>query len=113
VWRIDGGYCGYAEAFMGMPVELVGETIRVTAGEPIVRDGQGSGAVAAEEDELVAHNAHVVDEFKNSLAEQLELAIDWRAVDIEGQSVVFDTLGLQLTPDALTVDLDFFVVVDP
>ena len=116
VWRYDGDYCGYAEVSMPLDVSLDTSGSRpnlaVTPGSPKVLGGEGSGKVAANNEELVRKNEHLIDNFKASLAEQVRLAINYDEVGVEGSTIVFKPISTRV--DALTQSvalfLDFTVV---
>ncbi|MFV8748993.1 hypothetical protein ACNOYE_00420 [Nannocystaceae bacterium ST9] len=114
VWRFADGYCGYAVAAMDLDVDL-DETgnVALTAGEVAVLSGQGSGAVAAEDDDLVAQNQGVVENFKTAVASNLGVSINYDALDVEGSTVIFETLAVDVEPKTLETWIDFFVVQNP
>lgn len=114
VWRFADGYCGYAVAAMDLDV-AIDETgnIALTAGDVAVLSGQGSGAVAAQDDELVAQNQGVVENFKNDVASNLGTSINYDALATEGSSVIFETLAVDVEPTYLETWIDFFVVANP
>ncbi len=113
VWRIRDGYCGYAQAQMWLDVDHDGSQVLVRPTEVVVQDGQGAGAVAAEEEELVEDNLDVVDTFKNALADQIGLTVNYDAISLDGNSMVIDLQEVRVNPTGLFLDLDFFVVEDP
>jgi hypothetical protein len=115
VWRFADGYCGYAVAAMDLEVEIdeVTNSVTLTAGEVAVLSGQGSGAVAAEDDELVAENQGVVENFKTSIASNLGTSINYDALGTEGSAVIFETLAVDVEPEYLETWIDFFVVANP
>jgi hypothetical protein len=114
VWRFADGYCGYAVAAMDLDVEL-SETggVALTAGDVAVLAGQGSGAVAAQDDDLVAENQGVVANFKDSVANNLGATINYDALATEGSTVIFETLAVEVEPEYLETWIDFFVVANP
>lgn len=114
VWRFSDGYCGYAVAGMDLDV-AVDETdnVALMAGDVSVFAGQGSGAVAAQDDELVTQHQGVVKNFKEAVANNLGTSINYDALDTEGSTVIFKTLEVDVEPDYLTTWIDFFVVEDP
>ncbi len=114
VWRFADGYCGYAVAQMDLDVDFDADKgVSITPSEVVVIGGQGSGAVAAQEDELVADNQQVVDTFRDGVAGNLATTINYEALAIEGSSVVFETLAKDVLVDHLEVWVDFFVVENP
>ncbi|PRQ01077.1 hypothetical protein ENSA5_27590 [Enhygromyxa salina] len=111
VWRFADGYCGYALATMDLDVDLVeGEGVVLTAGEVAVLGGQGAGAVAAQESQLVEDNQDVVSTFRDGVAGNLGTTINYDALAIEGSSIVFTTLAKDVEVDHLETWIDFFLV---
>jgi hypothetical protein len=116
VWRIAEGYCGWAEA--DMPLLLAVDDARkgftVTPGDaalvPGDEDCEGAGCVAKEEEEIVEQNQALISTFKDSLAEQVGQTINYDAIDLEGNTIVFGVIDLEVTPDAINNYLDFVVV---
>ncbi|RMG96207.1 MAG: hypothetical protein D6705_11855 [Deltaproteobacteria bacterium] len=113
VWRTAGGYCGYALAQMDVTGAFDGRFLRMSPGPVAVLSGEGAGAVAAEDEELVAEHQGVVDNFKRAVAEQLELAVGLSAVDLPGHDVVLEAPVLDIEPDAVRMASDFFTVEEP
>lgn len=114
VWRFADGYCGYAVAQMDLDVDFDStDGISLTPSEVVVIGGQGSGAVAAQEQELVDENQDVVDTFRSGVADNLATTINYDALAIEGSSIVFETLEKDVLVDHLEVWIDFFVVANP
>lgn len=114
VWRTAEGYCGYAVA--EMPLEIASTPpalgIAVTAGKAEVVEGEGIGAAAQDEEELVDENEHLIDRFRTDLAAQLSDTVNFSAIDLEENTIVFSNQGSELGPAALTTYLDFIVVAD-
>ncbi|PRP95173.1 hypothetical protein [Enhygromyxa salina] len=114
VWRFAEGYCGYAVATMDLDVDLVeGEGVVLTAGDVAVLGGQGAGAVAARESELVENNQDVVENFRAGVVSNLGTTINYDALGIEGSAIVFNTLAVDLDVNHLETWIDFFVVAVP
>ena len=114
VWRFADGYCGYAVAQMDLEVDFdATEGISITPSDVAVIGGQGSGAVAAQEKELVEENQEVVDNFRDGVADNLATTINYDALAIEGSSIIFETLQKDVLVDHLEVWIDFFVVESP
>jgi hypothetical protein len=114
VWRFADGYCGYAVAQMDLGVGFEPDTgVSLTPSEVVVLAGQGSGAVAADDEQLVRDNQRVVDTFKQSVADNLVTTINYNAFEIEGSTIVFETLAKDVVVDHLEVWIDFFVVENP
>lgn len=114
VWRFAEGYCGYAVAQMDLDVELsdAGD-LRLVASDVGVIGGEGSGAIAAEEDQFVEDNQEVVDFFRAAVVDNLDTTINYDALDIEGSNIVFTTLERDLQVDHLDTWIDFVVVEEP
>jgi hypothetical protein len=114
VWRFADGYCGYAIAQMDLGVGFEPDSgVTLTPSEVVVLAGQGSGAVAAQDEQLVEDNQAVVDTFKQSVADNLVTTINYDALAIAGSSIVFETLAKDVVVDHLEVWIDFFVVENP
>lgn len=109
VWRIADGYCGYARALMPMEVEQSGFGTVIRSGEAFVLDGEGSGAVAAREQELVDDNQHLVDTFRAALDEQVGLTVDYDGVEMEGKFIQFDTLAVEVADNRIEKQMEFIV----
>jgi hypothetical protein len=112
VWRIDDGYCGYATVEMPLSVGVDASFQRITvkAGEAIPIGGEGSGAAAVEEQELVEENQHLIDQFRADLAEQLANTMNYEALVLEGSDIVFVNQDVVVSPAELTSFLDFIVL---
>lgn len=112
VWRIADGYCGYAtvEMPLSIGVDASFQRITVKAGQAIPIGGEGSGAAAVEEQELVDENQHLVDQFRKDLAEQLANTMNYEALALEGSDIVFINQDVLVSPEELTSFLDFIVL---
>lgn len=113
VWRLDGGLCGYAVAEMPLFLQLDEGDLAVEPGGFTVIDGEGAGSVAARDDELVDENRDLVNNFRDALAEQVGLTIDYDSLDVPGRVIIFDTLALDVDEDSVETFLDFLVVQAP
>jgi hypothetical protein len=114
VWRFADGYCGYAVAQMDLDVSFDPDHgVAITPSEVVVIGGQGSGAVAAQEKDLVEDNQDVVNTFRNGVADNLATTINYDALAIEGSNIIFETLQKDVLVDHLEVWVDFFVVEAP
>jgi hypothetical protein len=99
---------------MDLEVDFEPDTgVAITPSEVVVLGGLGSGAVAAQEKELVEDNQHVIDSFRDGVASNLATTINYDAFDIEGSSIIFETLQKDVLVDHLEVWVDFFVVENP
>ncbi len=112
VWRIDDGYCGFATVEMPISIDVDDsfQKIIVTAGQVIPIGGEGSGAAAVEEQQLVDENQHLVDRFRDDLVEQLASTLNYEALALEGSDIVFINQDVQVTKDELTSFLNFVVL---
>ncbi|MCA9700808.1 MAG: hypothetical protein KC431_24990, partial [Myxococcales bacterium] len=115
VWRVDDGYCGNAVAAMDFDVDVdeAANAIVLTAGEVTVLSGEGSGAVAAEEEQLVEDNQQVVETFRDGVTKNLGTTLNYDALAIEGSSIIFKTIARNVEETHLEAWLDFFVVENP
>jgi hypothetical protein len=114
VWRVDEGYCGYAEAIMPltMTVDPVDGRVICTAGDAVLVAGEGSGAAAMQEKDLVDDNQHLIEQFRTDLAEQMTNTLNFSALDIEESTLVFTNEGIDLTPAEMRTYLNFTVYAD-
>lgn len=114
VWRVDEGYCGYAEAVMPltMAVDPVDGRIICTAGDAVLVAGEGSPAAAIQEKDLVNENQHLIDTFREDLAAQMTETLNFSALDIEESTLVFTNEGIDLTPEEMRTYLNFTVYAD-
>lgn len=114
VWRTDEGYCGNAKAVM--PLTIVKHPpalgIEFMAGDAELLEGQGFGAAALKEDELVDENQGLIDRFRKDLTEQMKDTVNFSAIDIADSDIVFSMQDTELTAAALTTYLDFVVVAE-
>jgi len=111
VWRFADGYCGYAVAQMDLDVGFDPDKgVALTPSDIVVLGGQGSGAVAAQEQDLVNDNQHVVNGFRDGVVNNLGTTINYNALNIEGSTIIFETLAKDVINDHLEVWIDFFVV---
>lgn len=115
VWRLSGGYCGYAEADLPLYVDIdeEDEDLSVKPGNVEVLRGKGIGSLAAEEDDVVADNQHLMDNFRGAVAKHMGLTINYDSLSITGKVIYFFTKDVQVEPDALRSGLDFVVVAAP
>lgn len=115
VWRLEGGYCGYAEADLPLFVEVdeENEDLRVVPGTVEVLRGKGVGSLAAEEDDVVADNQHLLDNFRGAVAKHMGLTVNYDSLSITGKVVYFFTKQVDVEADALRSGLDFVVVAAP
>jgi hypothetical protein len=114
VWRVAEGYCGYAEAIMPLTITVdpLDGRIICTAGSAVPIGGEGSGAAALEEKELVDENQDLIDTFRDDLAAQMTNALNFSALDIEESTLVFTNEGIDLTPTEMRTYLNFTVYAD-
>jgi hypothetical protein len=114
VWRTDEGYCGNAKAVM--PLAIVKHPpalgIEFMAGDAELLEGQGFGAAALKEDELVDQNQGLIDRFRKDLSEQMKDTVNFSAIDLADSDIVFSMQDTELTATALTTYLDFVVVAE-
>ena len=58
-------------------------------------------------------NRDLVNNFRDALAEQVGLTIDYDSLDVPGRVIIFDTLALDVDEDSVETFLDFLVVQAP
>ncbi len=115
IWRTDEGYCGFATAEMPMILAINASTgLEVNPGNVSVIGGEGSGRLAADREELIQKNAGLIDGFKAALAEQVGLTLNYRSIGVEGSSIFFEPLDINVDVATNSVNfyLDFVVAVD-
>lgn len=112
VWRTDEGYCGNAKAVMPLTLKKMPPALGITfeAGDAELLEGQGFGAAALREDELVDENQDLIDRFRKDLTEQMKDTVNFSAIDLADSDIVFSMQDAELTETALTTYLDFVVV---
>ncbi len=111
VWRTTGEYCGYAEVDMPLFLELNAGIINVRPGNVEVVDGEGVGAVALEDENLVEENTKLVSNFKQSLADQVSLTVNYNDISLDGDSVlILQTKEVDTDTKVVDVLMDFDIV---
>jgi hypothetical protein len=111
IWRIDEGYCGFADAVMPLDVTINNTRtgIDITPGPATLIAGEGSGAAALEEQELVDENQDLIDTFRGDLAAAVGSTINYDSLDLEGSTIVFAVEEVAVDPAAINSYLDFQV----
>ncbi len=114
VWRISDGYCGFAEAAMPLDVEINNTKtgINITPGPATLIAGEGSGAAALEEQELVEENQDLIDTFRGDLAGAVGSTINYDSLDLEGSTILFSVNEVVVDPTSINSYLDFIIVKD-
>jgi hypothetical protein len=114
VWRTDEGYCGYAVAEMPLVVSDMAPKlgIDIAAGQATVTAGEGIGAAAKQDTDIVNEHQDLIDRFRKDLTDQMKDTVNFSAIDLEMNTIVFSSQGTTLSPSALTTFLDFVVVAD-
>ncbi|HET6583693.1 MAG TPA: hypothetical protein VFG69_09600 [Nannocystaceae bacterium] len=112
VWRVADGYCGFAKVIMPLRlgVDMAFQHLTVEAGDAVPVGGEGSPAQAKEEKKLVDENQHLIDQFREDLAAQLENTINYEALVLEDSDIAFINQGVLVSPTELTSFLDFVVL---
>ena len=114
VWRLEGGFCGYAEANLPLFAEIEeDEDLRITPGNVEVLRGKGIGSLAAEEDQVVKDNQHLLDNFRSAVAKHVGLTVNYDALSIPGKAIYFFTKGVNVTEGALRTHMEFVVAEAP
>ena len=112
VWRTQDGYCGYADARTALELSLdpKSSTIRVApTDELVVTGGEGIGALAQDNEELIAKNKKLVVEFQKALSDQVGITVNYNEIGVEGSNIVFDTQALIVEEDNISIIIDFDV----
>ena len=110
VWRTADDYCGYADAVTTLKLGIAQNTISVTpTGELRVTGGEGVGALAATDMELVEKNKKLVDNFTKSLSEQVGITINYNDIEVKDANIMFNTVALAVQPDNIDIVVDFRV----
>ncbi|MCY1055835.1 hypothetical protein [Nannocystis sp. SCPEA4] len=122
VWRIKGSadgeaeYCGFADAVTVLRLDLVdsdGLQDRITVSptdELRVLDGEGVGELYEDNKDLVEENKDLVDYFKNSLADQIGITVNYDELAVEGQNIIFDATGITVDDKKIDILLDILVL---
>lgn len=113
VWRTDGEFCGFAD--LEMPLELSiteTKTIGVNALDFTIIGGEGVGKLAEDHKELIDKNRALIDTFKEALASQVGLTVNYRQIGVEGSTIFFDPKSLTVNDDAVSVLIDFVVAAE-
>ena len=97
---------------LGLAVSPNDGSIVVTPGDAVLIAGEGSGAAALEEKELVNENQDLINRFRADLAAQLSDTLNFSALDIDGSNLVFTNEGIDLTVDEMRTYLNFTVYAD-
>ena len=115
VWRIAEGYCGFAEATMPLEVTINNTRtgIDITPGAATLIGGEGSGAAALEEKELVEENQDLIETFRADLAAAVGSTVNFDSIDLENSLIIFGVQDVDVTPNAINNYLDFAVYADP
>ncbi|MCH9686551.1 MAG: hypothetical protein K0V04_34275 [Deltaproteobacteria bacterium] len=115
VWRIADGYCGFAEASMPLEVSVNNTLtgIDITPGDATIIGGEGSGAAALEERELVEDNQDLISTFRSSLADAVGTTINYDSLDLEGSTILFEIQDVEVGELTINSYLDFLVVQNP
>jgi hypothetical protein len=122
IWRIEYGYCGYAETIMPIDFEVeegenaaglpTGE-VTITPGDIEVVTGSGVGAVAAKDDELVQQQQGLVEIFKQELVESMDDTLNYEALDLADSNVWFKPSGVRVNASSVHLDSTFEVFASP
>ncbi|WAS92762.1 hypothetical protein [Nannocystis punicea] len=117
VWRTKGDYCGYANAVSVLRLGLddsdgIQDRITVTPTDDlqVLEGGVGVGELYEDNKELVEENKGLVDSFKRSLADQIGITVNYNELAVDGQNIVFDATGLEVTDKKIDILLDFLVL---
>lgn len=114
IWRISEGYCGFADAVMPLDVTINNTRtgIDITPGPATLIAGEGSGAAALEEKELVDENQDLINTFRGDLASAVGSTINYDSLDLEGSTIVFAVEDVTVDPAAINSYLNFQVYAD-
>jgi len=114
VWRIQEGYCGYADAVMPLDVKINNTRtgIDITPGPATLIAGEGAGAAALEEQDLVEENQDLIETFRADLASAVGNTVNYDSLDLEGSTIVFAVDEVTVDPAAINSYLNFEVYAD-
>lgn len=115
VWRTGGGYCGYADAINTLQLSIadngLDDTIAVTPTDDLrIVGGDGVGELYEDSMDLVNENKGLVDAFKQSLADQIGVTVNYSELSVDGANIIFDTLALTVEEKRIDILLDFLVL---
>jgi hypothetical protein len=111
IWRITEGYCGFADAVMPLDVSINNTRtgINITPGAATLIAGEGSGAAALQEQELVDENQDLIETFRADLAAAVGSTINYDSLDLEGSTIVFAVEDVKVDAAAVNSYLNFQV----
>jgi hypothetical protein len=114
VWRVADGYCGFADAVMPLDVTVNNTRtgIDITPGPATLIAGEGAGAAALEEKELVDDNQDLIETFRTDLAAAVGSTINYDSLDLEGSTIVFAVEEVVVDPTSINSYLNFQVYAD-
>lgn len=111
VWRTTGEYCGFAEVEMPLFLELNAGIINVRPGALEVVGGEGIGSAALEDENVIAENEKLVNNFKQSLADQVGLTVNYSDISLDGDSaLILQTTEVNTKTDEIDVLMEFDIV---
>lgn len=115
VWRTGGGYCGYANALTTLTMAIaddgINDRITVSPTDNLrVLDGEGVGELYEDNQQLVDDNKKLVDVFRQNLASQIGVTVNYNELSVDGANIVFDALALKVTDQSIDILLDFIVL---
>lgn len=115
VWRIAEGYCGFAEASMPLEIDINNTRtgIDITPGPATLVAGEGSGAAALQEQELVEDNQELIETFRTDLAAAVGSTVNFDSIDLENSRIIFAVQDIDVTTESINNYLDFAVYADP
>ncbi len=113
VWRTQDGYCGYADArtALQLKVDQSANSISVLPTDQlVVTGGEGIGALAEDNEDLIAKNKKLVEVFQKDLSSQVGITVNYNEVGVEGSTIAFDTEAVVVERDNISIIIDFKVV---
>ncbi len=114
VWRTAQDYCGYADAVTTLKLGIANNTISVKpTGDLRVTGGEGVGELAATDMELVDKNKKLVENFTNSLSEQVGITINYNDIEVEDANIMFNAVALNVGKTNIDIVIDFRVFAQP
>ena len=122
IWRIDYGYCGYAETVMPINFGVEEGTndfgletaeVVISTGDVSVVTGAGVGSVAANDQELVDERQDLIDIFRQELVESMAETLNYEALDLEGSNIWFRPRGVRVDASSVYLDSTFEIFADP
>jgi hypothetical protein len=114
IWRLQEGYCGFADAVMPLDVKINNTRtgIDIVPGSATIIGGEGIGEAAVQMPEIVEENQDLIETFRSDLADAVGSTVNYDSLDLEGSTIVFAVDEVTVDPAAINSYLNFQVYAD-